>query len=54
VTVEITGRLNALLGEQAYPNRVRGVWGKMVAEEDTSNVTTQFFAGIGLFVRRRL
>ena len=33
VTVEITGRLNALLGEQAYPNRVRGVWGKMVAEE---------------------
>ena len=33
VTVEIAGRLNALLGEQAYPNRVRGVWGKMVAEE---------------------
>jgi hypothetical protein len=33
VTVEITGRLNALLGEQAYPNRIRGVWGKMVAEE---------------------
>ncbi len=32
VTVEITGRLNALLGEQAFPNRVRGVWGKMVAE----------------------
>ena len=32
VTVEITGRLNALLGEQAYPNRVGGVWGKMVAE----------------------
>src|SRR5229473_2417334 len=23
-----TGRLNALLGEQAYPNKVRGVWGK--------------------------
>jgi hypothetical protein len=33
VTVEITGRLNALLGEQAYPNRARGVWGKMVAKE---------------------
>jgi len=26
VTVEIAGRLNALLGEQAYPNKVRGVW----------------------------
>ena len=25
--------LNALLGEQAYPNKVRGVWGKMVAGE---------------------
>ncbi|CCJ07336.1 recombinase family protein [Methylocystis sp. SC2] len=33
VQVEITGRLSALLGEQAFPNRVRGVWGKMVAEE---------------------
>ena len=33
VQVEISGRLTALLGEQAYPNRVRGVWGKMVAEE---------------------
>ena len=33
VIVEIVGRLNALLGEQAYPNRVRGVWGSMVAEE---------------------
>jgi site-specific DNA recombinase len=31
--VEIAGRLTALLGEQAYPNRVKGVWGKMVAEE---------------------
>jgi site-specific DNA recombinase len=31
VQIEITGRLNALLGEQAYPNK--GVWGKMVAEE---------------------
>jgi site-specific DNA recombinase len=33
VAVEIVGRLNALLGEEAYPNKVRGVWGKMVAEE---------------------
>ncbi len=33
VTVEIAGRLNALLGEKAYPNRVKGVWGKMVAGE---------------------
>jgi site-specific DNA recombinase len=33
VIVEIEGRLNALLGEAAYPNRVRGVWGEMVAEE---------------------
>jgi DNA invertase Pin-like site-specific DNA recombinase len=33
VQVEIAGRLNQLLGEKAYPNGVRGVWGKMVAEE---------------------
>ncbi|MET4177566.1 site-specific DNA recombinase [Bradyrhizobium sp. LA6.1] len=33
VAVEIAGRLNALLGEAAYPNRVTGVWGKMVAGE---------------------
>ncbi len=33
VQIEVAGRLNALLGEEAYPNRVRGVWGKMVAEE---------------------
>ncbi len=33
VTVEIAGRLNALLGEQAYPNKIRGVWGTLVAEE---------------------
>lgn len=32
VQVEIAGRLNALLGETAYPNGVRGVWGKVVAE----------------------
>ncbi|CAN2534725.1 hypothetical+protein [Methylocapsa aurea] len=30
VQVEISGRLTALLG---VPNRVKGVWGKMVAEE---------------------
>ena len=33
VAVEIVGRLNALLGETAYPNGVKGVWGKMVAED---------------------
>jgi site-specific DNA recombinase len=33
LTVEIVGRLNALLGEQAYPHNVRGVWGKVVARE---------------------
>jgi site-specific DNA recombinase len=33
VAVEIAGRLNALLGEQAFPNRVKGVWGKVVAGE---------------------
>lgn len=33
VTVEIAGRLNALLGAQAYPNGIKGVWGKVVAEE---------------------
>ena len=32
VEVEIAGRLNALLGEQAFPNGVRGSWGKLVAE----------------------
>jgi len=31
VAVEIAGRLNALLGQEAYPNRVKGVWGKLVA-----------------------
>lgn len=31
VAVEIAGRLNALLGQDAYPNRVKGVWGKVVA-----------------------
>jgi site-specific DNA recombinase len=33
VAVEIVGRLNALLGDAAYPNKVKGVWGKMVAED---------------------
>ena len=33
VIVEITGRLNNLLGENAYPNKLRGVWGSVVAEE---------------------
>ncbi|GGC91362.1 recombinase family protein [Chelatococcus reniformis] len=33
VKIEIKGRLNALLGEAACPNRVRGVWGAVVAEE---------------------
>jgi site-specific DNA recombinase len=31
VAVEIAGRLNALLGEKAFPNQVKGVWGKVVA-----------------------
>lgn len=33
VEVEISGRLNALLGEEAFPNRRKGVWGKLVAAE---------------------
>ena len=33
VEVEIAGRVTALLGEEAYPNGVGGVWGRMVAEE---------------------
>jgi hypothetical protein len=33
VTVEIAGRLNAPLGEQAWPHKVQGVWGKLVARE---------------------
>ena len=31
VTVEIAGRLTALLHEPIFPNNVRGVWGKVVA-----------------------
>ncbi|MCP3392497.1 recombinase family protein [Bradyrhizobium sp. CCGB12] len=33
IAVDIAGRLNALLGEKAYPNQVKGVWGKVVAGE---------------------
>jgi len=33
VAVQVAGRLNALLGEEAYPNRVKAVWGKVVAGE---------------------
>jgi site-specific DNA recombinase len=33
VEVEIAGRLTALLGEADLPNGVKGVWGKMAAEE---------------------
>ena len=40
LTTEIAGRLNALLGEQAYPNKVRGVWEKMVAEDRYSAIPT--------------
>ena len=38
VAVEIAGRLNALLGQEAYPNRVKGVWGKVVAGAGDSRV----------------
>jgi hypothetical protein len=31
--VEVSGRLHPLLGDQAYPNGIRRVWGTMVAEE---------------------
>lgn len=33
VCVEIAGRLNSLIGGDAYPSRVKGVWGKVVAGE---------------------
>src|SRR5580658_630418 len=33
VEIEISGKLTALLGENAYPHGVRGVWGLMVAGE---------------------
>jgi len=33
VEVEIAGRLNHLLGPEAFPQGVRAVWGEMVAED---------------------
>ena len=33
VEVEITGRLNHLLGPKAFPQGVKRVWGAVVAEE---------------------
>ena len=33
IEIEIAGRLNAILGERAYPNGVKRVWGPLVAEE---------------------
>jgi site-specific DNA recombinase len=33
VEIEIAGRLNSILGERAYPNGVKRVWGFLVAEE---------------------
>jgi site-specific DNA recombinase len=33
VSVEIAGRLTALLNEPVFPTNVRGVWGKVVARE---------------------
>jgi site-specific DNA recombinase len=46
VEVEIVGRLTALLGEEAYPNGVRGVWGKMVAEEGFEPRHTDYDAAV--------
>jgi len=40
VMVKIAGRLNALLVEQAYPNKVRGVWGKVVAGDRYTTIPT--------------
>jgi site-specific DNA recombinase len=44
VQVEIVGRLTALLGEKAYPNGVKGVWGKMVAEDRSIHSPLPIFA----------
>jgi site-specific DNA recombinase len=41
VEVEIKGRLNALLGEKAFPNGVRSVWGSLVAEDRLSQSPQQ-------------
>jgi hypothetical protein len=48
--VEIAGRLNALLGEQAYPNKVRGVWGKGGSGRGTHPITP---LDLGHFTVRR-
>ncbi len=39
VAVEIAGRLNSLLGEQAYPNRVKGVLGKGGSGDSLHRIT---------------
>ena len=33
IEIEIAGRLNSILGDRAYPNGVKRVWGLVVAEE---------------------
>ena len=53
VEVEIVGRLTALLGENAYPNGVRGVWGKMVAEEGTRTPDTRIIIPFLVFIFQR-
>ena len=55
VEVEIAGRLTALLGAPAYPNGVKGAWGKVVAEvryrqsprRDFPSFTVDLSAGVG-------
>ncbi|MGO9847010.1 MAG: hypothetical protein ACLPKT_10530 [Methylocella sp.] len=55
VEVQIAGRLTALLGAPAYPNGVKGVWGKVVAEvryrqsprRDFPSFTVDLSAGVG-------
>jgi hypothetical protein len=60
VEVEVAGRLSPLLGERAYPNGIRRVWGTMVAEARyyqsppstftcRSRSKSQFRTGIRLF-----
>ncbi|MGY8667408.1 hypothetical protein Q3C01_34335 [Bradyrhizobium sp. UFLA05-109] len=44
VAVEIAGRLNALLGDRAYPNQVKEVWGKVAAGERYLRSPRQFSA----------
>ncbi len=33
VEIEVSGKLNHLLGPKTFPRGVKGVWGAMVAEE---------------------